>query len=562
MNYQLKIKEIHIKGNKFHFVVEGTFEEISRMSKPKVVMHFFNGIEDRRIPLVIGKVEHDEQKKTVYFCSDYRYDLDRIFWKSRNLREDMEMYFNLLYGDSYEEKIAVDMTPEEMRVDGKNFDCQIMENHLLFQYKARKKGKKKKKPFLKISKVRKRRRSLCKKGRKLIRWAKSVGVRETIHRLHRIYNKHYYKNIYKKIKQNTEVLPNRVSFVSFRRTEISGNFQFVYDQVKDDPSLDIQVFLTTKDRVDMKKKELRQLATLFASSKLILLDEFSPLIHYIDLPKETRVMQLWHACGAFKTFGFTRLGKPSGSKQATKIHRNYDYVTVSSEQIRMCYAEGFGVPTENVVATGIPRTDVFFDERYKENTRQRLYQQYPMLKEKKVVLFAPTFRGHVRENAFYPMDKFDVEQFMEEIGDEYVLIIKHHPFVQEKHPIPEKYRDRVMDLSEDTEVNDLLFITDIIITDYSSLVFEASLLNIPMLFYAYDLEQYIAERDFYFDYETFVPGYFFYTQKELQEAIIHHNLGEEKLEAFKHKFFDDFDGKSTKRVVDLLYQALERQQID
>ena len=92
------------------------------------------------------------------------------------------------------------------------------------------------------------------------------------------------------------------------------------------------------------------------------------------------------------------------------------------------------------------------------------------------------------------------------LSDDYAIIIKHHPFIQEKHPIPAEYRDRVIDLSENTEINDLLFVSDLVITDYSSLVFESSLLDIPMLFYAYDLQSYIKSRDFYFDFKLYIPG--------------------------------------------------------
>ena len=145
---------------------------------------------------------------------------------------------------------------------------------------------------------------------------------------------------------------------------------------------------------------------------------------------------------------------------------------------------------------------------------------------------------------------------MENISDEYVLIIKHHPFVPEKHPVPDKCKDRVLDLSDSSELNDLLFITDIVITDYSSLVFEASLLDIPMLFYTFDLQEYIKERDFYFNFETFIPGKFFYTQEELERAIKEKDFATEKIPEFRNKFFDDLDGKASVRIADLLCKAL------
>ena len=184
----------------------------------------------------------------------------------------------------------------------------------------------------------------------------------------------------------------------------------------------------------------------------------------------------------FKTFGFTRLSKPKGSPQPTRNHRSYDFVTVSSTYCKKCHSEGFGIATDNVVATGIPRTDVFFDENYKAAARKKFYDAHPTFKGKKIILFAPTFRGMVKETAFYPTEMFDINEVCSKIPEDYAIIIKHHPFVNDVQPIPDRYADRVIDLSADNELNDLLFVTDVIITDYSSLVFEASLIDIPMIF--------------------------------------------------------------------------------
>ena len=178
-----------------------------------------------------------------------------------------------------------------------------------------------------------------------------------------------------------------------------------------------------------------------------------------------------------------------------------------------------------------------------------------------MILFAPTFRGDVREKAYYPMEMFDIGHFMSHIPEEYVLIVKHHPFVPECHPTPEEVKDRVLDLSQEFELNDLLFLTDILITDYSSVVFEASLLNIPMLFYTFDLKEYILSRDFYFNFETFVPGRFFYRQDEMEKAICEKDFEQEKVAKFAEKFFDMRDGKSSERVADLICHMLHEEDI-
>ena len=155
------------------------------------------------------------------------------------------------------------------------------------------------------------------------------------------------------------------------------------------------------------------------------------------------------------------------------------------------------------------------------------------------------------------MELFDINDVYDSLSDDYAIIIKHHPFIQEKHPSPAEYKDRVIDLSENTEINDLLFVSDLVITDYSSLVFESSLLDIPMLFYAYDLQSYIKSRDFYFDFKLYIPGKICTSLYTLLEAIKNEDFETEKIERFRNMFFDDLDGNSSQRIADLIYKCLK-----
>ena len=171
-------------------------------------------------------------------------------------------------------------------------------------------------------------------------------------------------------------------------------------------------------------------------------------------------------------------------------------------------------------------------------------------------MFAPTFRGNGRLTGYYPTDRFDLKEVSDALGPEYGIIVKMHPFVNNKFEIPEGYEDRIIDLSENSELNDLLFVTDILITDYSSAVFEASLLDIPMVMYAYDLSEYTATRDFYYEYKPSLPGKLAQNQDEVIEAIRNGDFETERIKPFKEKFFDHFDGKSTERVAEMIKELL------
>lgn len=352
------------------------------------------------------------------------------------------------------------------------------------------------------------------------------------------------------------VRKDSVLFMSVRRDDLTGNIAYV-NEVLQEKHAKVLFWLEPGKTKYIKYGKVLSLAYKLAKSKVVVVDDFTPVLNDLWVMKNRKLIQLWHACGAFKTFGFSRIGKEGGPNQTNRNHRTYNYAIVSSSEIRRFYAEGFGIDEKNVKALGVPRTDDFFKEEYKKDIRAKLYEQYPVLKGKKVILFAPTFRGNGVGTAYYPYEKFKVKELLDVLGDEYVVIIKHHPFVREKHPIDNAVKDRVLDLSAESEINDLLFVTDLLITDYSSVIFEASLLNIPMLFYAFDLEEYIVTRDFYYPFKNFVPGKIVRSLEQIEDAVSNSDYELEKVEHFKHRFFDDLDGRSSERVAEFIIGLLD-----
>ena len=374
------------------------------------------------------------------------------------------------------------------------------------------------------------------------------NIRNPLYFLAKIYFKHLSKK---------PIVKNQIAFMSGRRDEIGGNPEYVYNLIKDRDDIEFKFLMFSDPAGHRRIKNIVKFLKLYATSKVVIVDDYFRLLNLVTKRDEVKLFQLWHACGAFKTFGFTRLGKKGGPKQTDPNHRMYDYAIVSSKEIAKHYAEGFGLSDENVVATGIPRTDIFMDKEYEKNIQISFYERYPQLKNKKIMLFAPTFRGNGQMSAYYPLDAFDIEKAYEGLGGEYAILIKLHPFCQERFEIPEKYSDFIIDMSEEDELNDLLFVTDLLVTDYSSVIFEASLRDIPMMFYSFDLYDYISSRDFYYDFESFVPGKIVFSENELIACVKNQDFEQEKVNGFKNKFFDDLDGKSSERVAHLILENLD-----
>ena len=346
---------------------------------------------------------------------------------------------------------------------------------------------------------------------------------------------------------------NRITLISNRRNSISGNYESIYTELIKDKNIDIKTVLDTKESFISCFKY----GYYLASSKVILIDDYIRSVYEIRKRGDNYLIQVWHACGAFKAFGFSRLSREGCWQQDSRSHRTYDYCLVSSRKVAKHYAEAFGMNVDRVIATGVPRTDIFFDEAYKREIRAKIFSTYPMLKDKKVILFAPTFRGSSKKEGNYPHYRFDYKKIFESFGDEYRIIIKHHPHVNNKPVIENEYKDRVIDLSKNEELNELLFVTDILITDYSSVIFEAALLDIPMLFYAFDLDEYISSRGFYCEYISFIPGKLVENMDEIIDALMVGDFEADKIIEFKKDFFDDLDGKSGKRASEFIKRLMK-----
>ena len=171
---------------------------------------------------------------------------------------------------------------------------------------------------------------------------------------------------------------------------------------------------------------------------------------------------------------------------------------------------------------------------------------------KKIVLYAPTFRGEIKE-AVTPK-QFDLERFYDRFHKEYVLLIKQHPFVKKAVEIPERIRDGCMEITTQMTTEELLMVADVCTTDYSSVVFDYSLRNKPMLFFAFDLEEYYDERGFYYPYEEFVPGPVVRTMEELMAAMEEiEQFDENRMKNFRDAYMSGCDGHATERIVSEIF---------
>ncbi|MDO5415009.1 MAG: CDP-glycerol glycerophosphotransferase family protein [Bacillota bacterium] len=348
----------------------------------------------------------------------------------------------------------------------------------------------------------------------------------------------------------------KVIFVEIRNEKISNSLKSMYERVIELGKFNIKTHFLLEGVGSRKENIKRTMAFLkdMGDAQYVFLCEANNAFACFDKRKETKVIQLWHGCGAFKKFGFStadlKFGSSKSQQEKYPLYNNLDLVTVSSPEVVWAYKEAMGLSDDIVKPLGISRTDVFFDVEYIENCRSKIEALIPQIKGKKVILYAPTFRGDV-SNAKAP-DKLELEFMKKNLGDKYVILIKHHPFIKDLPEISESCYEFAFDVTHELDIDVLLCASDICISDYSSLVFEYALLNKPMIFFAYDLDDYNDWRGFYYDYDEMTPGPIVKDASKLVDQIelASNNYNYEEIKTFKNKFMEACDGQSTNRILE------------
>lgn len=369
--------------------------------------------------------------------------------------------------------------------------------------------------------------------------------------------KHYIKG--KKIKREKAV------FVEVRFDEITDSFRLVYDRMKADGFDVHEQFIENikPGKWGYIKRCLRMLEDI-SDAHYVFLNDACNVTSCIPLRKGTKIYQLWHACGAFKKFGMSTaeliFGDNRKSLEKYPNYGNLSYVTVSSPEVIWAYEEAMNLKNTKtqVVATGVSRTDVFYDQHFIEQSKAAVYSVCPTAENKKIILYAPTFRGRVAK-AESP-DCLDIPAMKRALGDEYVLLIKHHPFVKQPPVVPEDCADFAMDVTKSLEIDQLLCASDVCVSDYSSLIFEYSLFERPMIFFAYDLDDYFDWRGFYYNYDELTPGPVVKETEEIIDYIRHLDarFDQAQVHAFKEKFMSSCDGHATDRIMALVLNSANR----
>ena len=340
----------------------------------------------------------------------------------------------------------------------------------------------------------------------------------------------------------------KVTLISRESDNITLDFKLLREELE---SRGIEVEVLTK----MLRKELSLSALGYIGhlgkqiramndSGIVLVDTYCIPVSMLKHKKDLKVVQMWHALSAIKKFGWQTVGKEDGSSEKVaklmKMHKGYDYVLCPSDVTAEYFCEGFNVNKDKIVKLGLPRIDYILNENAEVEAQIR--RMYPELSEnKKTILYAPTFHKGAAVDVKGLVDAIDL--------DRYNVIVKLHPI--DKASSEHVVRRGVM-YDDQFDTYDLMRVADIIVSDYSSLVVEASLTRKPLYLYIYDEASYgqTTGLNMHFGDEA-IGRYAFRDAKDLAAAM-EEEYDVKAIETFRDKYIDIDTEDVTKQLADFI----------
>lgn len=295
---------------------------------------------------------------------------------------------------------------------------------------------------------------------------------------------------------------------------------------------------------------------IMSTSKVWINDSRFPL--FVKKRKEQYYIQTWHSSLRLKKIE-KDVEKSLGEayiKKAKHDSKMIDIITCGSGFSENTYKKSFWYDGK-VTMTGTPKFDIYFNKNEKNKIKEKIYKKYKIKNNKKVILYAPTFRSNI-DNFSGNID-FSKLESNEKLMNDYIFLVRLHP---ESKNI--KFNNKnVINVTEYPNFQDLLISSDMLITDYSGCCFDTLVANVPCILYVPDYEEYIKkERNLYFEYRE-LPFLITKDLNELVNNILNINIKnyELKIEKFKEKVSLFEDGKASSRIVKIINEVMKNEKI-
>ena len=346
---------------------------------------------------------------------------------------------------------------------------------------------------------------------------------------------------------------NKITFISRQSNKIGIDFKLLIEDLKKESS-NTKIVVLNKELNKSITSKITYFFHMFvqmyhiATSKVVILDGYCIMVSVLKHKKDLKVIQIWHALGSLKKFGYSTLDKKDGrdSKLAElmNMHKNYDYVLTSSKISRQFFREAFNVDDEKMLVMSLPRVDYLQSDEYKKIITEKFYKTYSECNnDKENILYCPSHRKE---------ENINIKELVKNIN------LNKYNFIVKLHNGQEYIYTANVDYNKDTEFTgmDLLHVADYIITDYSAIVYEASLVEKPIYFYTYDYDKYMDDRGWYIDYKKEMPGPILSEFKDIIKMIEEKQYDRKRIIEFKKKYIDDLSKNSTNKLTKFILELI------
>lgn len=379
-----------------------------------------------------------------------------------------------------------------------------------------------------------------------------------------------FKIVYKGMQKVVSVDDKTVIFIAFHGRGYTDNPKYIHQEMLKQSRFDDYRFVWAVKKPKTTEIERSKVIRYNSLSYFYYMCKAKYWIVNCKLPKHIQkkenqfYLQTWHgtplkrlAHDIVEVENQTFYRSGMNRKQMTDTYDNdvskYNYMIAPNEFSFEVFQSAFRINPERLIKTGYPRND--FLTNIKAEEIDEIKARFHIPANKKVLLYAPTWRDNSYNTRGYTFElKADFHRWKEVLGDEYIVLFKPHYLIINKFEGDESLKDFLISVDANADINDLYVISDVLVTDYSSVFFDYANLNRPMYFYMFDLEEYADElRGFYFDIYEKMPGDIISNEEDLLQKIKEGNYDYSRLETFNQKFNEWQDGHASQRVLNLVF---------
>lgn len=382
------------------------------------------------------------------------------------------------------------------------------------------------------------------------------------------------KTTYKLTHRLVSIDKKLVVFISFHGRGYSDNPRAIYEQMKKDARFkDYRFIWFIKNHkaknLEIPGAEIKEYFSFpyfyyLSKAKYWVINCKMPM--YICKKPDQVYLQTWHGTP------LKRLGHDIQASEDTTFYRSgisfenmcrsydidverYNYMISPNKFCTEVFQTSFSINRERLIETGYPRNDFITNATKSEVIS--LKRKFGLPLDKKIVLYAPTWRDNSYVAAGYTFDlKADFAKWKDILGDDYIVVFKPHYLIINKYENDHSLDGFLYSISADAEINELYVLSDLLITDYSSVFFDYAVLNRPIYFYMYDLDEYKSElRGFYLDIYRDLPGEIYQTETKLLKDVRDGVYDYSFLAKFNERFNSEQTGNCAQKVIDIVFKS-------